>query len=49
VAVTYQVTAIRSTGRGSSAQYNVNFGPGAGGAGTAVRVSEGSPTMRKAA
>jgi hypothetical protein len=49
VAVTYQVTAIRSTVRGSSAQFNVNFGPGAGGAGTAVRVSEGSPTMRKAA
>ena len=44
-AVTYQLQAVRSTGTGPWAQFNVNFGTGTGG-GTMMTTSvvEGTPT-----
>lgn len=49
--VTYQITAIRSTRRGTAAQFNVNFGVGGGGGLFIASTSEGTAgtTMKIAA
>jgi hypothetical protein len=47
--VTYQITAFRSTLRGTPAQFNVNFGVGGGGGMFIASTSEGQASMKMAA
>ncbi|MGH7132045.1 MAG: hypothetical protein ACREJO_08885 [Phycisphaerales bacterium] len=47
--VTYQVTAVRSTARGTPAQFNVNFGVGGDGQAFATITGEGTGNVKIAA
>ncbi len=47
-AVTYQITAVRSTARGNPAQFTVNFGIGGGGFAITSVTTESSPVKMAA-